>query len=217
VVAKVASPAATVRQPLATTWAMVGGRMVQVPLSPAAAAARAALPVAVAEGAPGQPPMPSGPLPANAPVPILNFVKLVAPEYNLAPQLVLAIMATESGFHAGALSPKNAQGLMQLIPETAARFGVRNPMDPAQNIRGGMAYLRWLLAYFQGDVALVAAAYNAGEGAVERYRGVPPYAETLNYVAKVLPAVGALRHPWDPRATAPSDRLALMRDAIRVR
>ncbi len=74
---------------------------------------------------------------------------------------------------------------MQLIPDTAARFNVKKPFDPAQNIRGGIAYLRWLLAYFEGDVALVAAAYNAGESTVERYRGVPPYAETRLYVKRI--------------------------------
>ena len=81
--------------------------------------------------------------------------------------------------------PKNAQGLMQLIPETSARFNVKKPFDPVQNVRGGLAYLRWLLAYFRGDVALVAAAYNAGEGTVERYRGIPPYAETRAYVQRI--------------------------------
>ena len=74
---------------------------------------------------------------------------------------------------------------MQLIPETSARFNVKKPFDPVQNVRGGLAYLRWLLAYFKGNVALVAAAYNAGEGTVERYRGVPPYAETRAYVQRI--------------------------------
>jgi len=157
------------------------------------------------------PPPPPPPLPANAPAPIVNFVRLIAPDYQLTPQLVLAIIATESGFNPNAVSPKNAQGLMQLIPDTAARFGVRKPMDPAQNIRGGMAYLRWLMAYFEGDVALVAAAYNAGEGAVERYRGVPPYAETRDYVRRILALVGTVAHPFDARITTPSPKLGLMR------
>ena len=151
------------------------------------------------------------PLPANAPQPIVNFVKLIAPDYKLAPHLVLAIMETESGFNANALSPRQAQGLMQLIPDTAARFKVRNAMDPAQNIRGGMAYLRWLMAYFEGDVALVAAAYNAGERAVERYRGVPPYAETRLYVRRILAAVGPMAHGFDAAVTAPSPVLPLIR------
>lgn len=184
------------------------------PLPPALADAyrRAGLPVpgpvAPLRGAPAAG---DAPLPDNVPRPILDFVKLVAPDYQLSPQLVLAIMATESGFNTQAVSPKQAQGLMQLIPETAARFKVRNAMDPAQNIRGGMAYLRWLMAYFEGDVALVAAAYNAGEGAVDKYRGVPPYAETRHYVRKVLSMVSALSHPFDASVTTPSPRLPLMR------
>ena len=152
------------------------------------------------------------PPPANAPAPIVKFVQLVAPDYQLAPHLVLAIMATESNFNPNAVSPKDAQGLMQLIPDTASRFKVRNIRDPAQNIRGGMAYLRWLMAYFEGDVALVAAAYNAGERAVERYRGVPPYAETRLYVRRILAAMGpAAAQPFDAGVTPPSPTLALMR------
>ncbi|MDN3920904.1 transglycosylase SLT domain-containing protein [Roseateles violae] len=150
--------------------------------------------------------------PANAPAVIVRFVQLVAPDYQLAPHLVLAVMATESNFDPLALSPKNAQGLMQLIPDTAARFNVKKPSDPTQNIRGGMAYLRWLLAYFEGDVALALAAYNAGEKAVDRYRGVPPYAETRLYVRRILAAIGGQRsHPFDPSVTPPSPMLALMR------
>ncbi len=156
-------------------------------------------------------PPPEPPLPANAPAPIVNFVKLVAPDFQLAPQLVLAIINTESNFNPNAVSPKNAQGLMQLIPDTAARFKVRNIMDPAQNIRGGMAYLRWLMAYFEGNVTLVAAAYNAGEGAVERYRGVPPYAETRDYVRRILSQVNQVIHPFDASITQPSDKMPLMR------
>jgi soluble lytic murein transglycosylase-like protein len=144
----------------------------------------------------------------------VHFVNLVAPEYKLAPQLVLAVMATESNFDPLALSPKNAQGLMQLMPDTATRFKVRKIDDPAQNIRGGMAYLRWLLAYFEGDLRLVLAAYNAGEGAVERYRGVPPYAETRNYVQRILARLDGQRlHPFDPTVTRPSGALRAARDA----
>ena len=158
------------------------------------------------------------PAPPNAPEPVVRFVTLVAPEYKLAPQLVLAVMATESNFDPLAVSPKNAQGLMQLMPGTATRFKVRQIQDPVQNIRGGMAYLRWLLAYFEGDLSLVLAAYNAGEGAVERYRGVPPYAETRMYVRRILAALGGVRsHPFDPGVTRPSDVLVLLRDAPRSR
>ena len=149
----------------------------------------------------------------RAPIAISSYVQMVAPEYRLEPALVLAVIAAESNFDPGAVSPKNAQGLMQLIPDTARRFGVRNILDPAQNIRGGMAYLRWLLSYFEGDVSLALAAYNAGEGAVERYLGVPPFAETRNYVLKILISLGGKRvHPFDPNVTPPSGRLAAMRE-----
>jgi len=153
----------------------------------------------------------------NAPQYLLDLVKKAAPEYKVQPQLALSIMEAESNFDTVALSPRNAKGLMQLIPETAARFNVRNAYDPEQNIRGGLAYLRWLLAYFEGDVALVAAAYNAGEGAVNRYRGVPPYAETRAYVIKILAGVRAVTHPFDPRVAEPSPQLRQIRDQRRAR
>jgi soluble lytic murein transglycosylase-like protein len=98
---------------------------------------------------------------------------------------------------------------MQLIPATAARFAVRDPLDPEQNLRGGLAYLRWLLATFDGDVLRVAAAYNAGEGTVLRHGGVPPFPETREYVRRVLALYGSDRHPL-PRmrltAAAPAGR-----------
>ena len=100
-----------------------------------------------------------------------------------------------------------AQGLMQLIPETAERFNVKKPFDPEQNIRGGLAYLRWLLAYFQGDIALVAAGYNAGEGAVNRYAGVPPYPETRGYVKRIRELFKRDDHPFDPKITTPSPEI----------
>ena len=163
-------------------------------------------------------PRPPPPPPRGAPEALVRFVNLVAPEYQLAPHLVLAFIATESNFDASAVSPKNAQGLMQLIPETAARFGVRKIMDPTQNVRGGMAYLRWLMARFQGDVVLVAAAYNAGEAAVERYLGVPPYAETRQYVWKILKGAGGeVSHPFDASVTPVSTMMPLMRTPWKVR
>ncbi len=154
---------------------------------------------------------------AIAPPHIFDLVTRLAPVYKVEPQLVFAIIHAESNFDSLALSGKNARGLMQLIPDTAERFNVRNSYDPAQNIRGGMSYLRWLLAYFEGDVALVAAAYNAGEGKVERYRGIPPYLETRAYVLKVLKAVGMGLHPFDPAVTKPSASLPLFRLVKRVR
>ena len=156
------------------------------------------------------------PPPPNAPPQIIRFVNLVAPDFRLAPELVLAVMAVESNFDPLAVSPKNAQGLMQLTPDTAARFRVRPLTDPVQNIRGGMAYLRWLLAYFEGDLALVLAAYNAGERAVERYRGVPPYLETRLYVSTIIAALGGQRsYPFDASVTPPSSVLAFLRSSKR--
>ena len=170
----------------------------------ATAAAAAAATAAVA------PPPARPPTKIIPPKAIAGLVQTLAPAYGVEPQLALAIMKAESNFDPQALSPKNAMGLMQLIPETAERFRVKDAFDPKQNISGGLAYLRWLLAYFEGDVALVAAAYNSGEGTVERYRGVPPYAETRGYVGKVLAAVGALVHPFDSRVTQPSSQLRFM-------
>nr|MBP7605801.1 lytic transglycosylase domain-containing protein [Giesbergeria sp.] len=144
-----------------------------------------------------------------------DLVVKMAPQYQIEPQLALAIIAAESNFNPQALSPMNAQGLMQLIPATSERFNVQNPYDPAQNIRGGLRYLRWLLAYFEGDIALVAAAYNAGEGKVERYRGVPPYLETRAYVKRILKSVGSKVHPFDQRAARPSRALERIRVTLR--
>lgn len=107
---------------------------------------------------------------------------------DVSPALVLAVMGVESGGQAGAISPAGAQGLMQLIPATATRFGVSDPFDPRQNIKGGVAYLHWLMGMFGRDPVLVLAAYNAGEGAVTAHGGVPPFAETRDYVPKVLAA-----------------------------
>lgn len=143
---------------------------------------------------------------AIAPRSIFDLVNKLAPQFQVEPQLALAIIAAESNFNPLAISSKNAQGLMQLIPETSARFNVKNAFDPAQNIRGGLTYLRWLLAYFEGNVSLVAAAYNAGEGTVERYLGIPPYNETRNYVQRIVNAFGAQLHPFESRITAPSAR-----------
>ncbi|NWG31221.1 MAG: transglycosylase SLT domain-containing protein [Rhodocyclaceae bacterium] len=138
---------------------------------------------------------------------LAELVKRLAPEYGIEPRLALAIARTESNFNPRAVSSKNAQGLMQLIPETAVRFNVKKPFDPEQNVRGGLAYLRWLLAYFRGDVALTAAAYNAGEGAVNRHLGIPPYAETRDYVRRILEFFRRHEHPYDATVTEPSPEL----------
>lgn len=142
---------------------------------------------------------------------IVDLVQKLAPQYGVQPRLALAVIRAESNFDPGAVSRKNAQGVMQLIPETSARFNVAKPFDPEQNIRGGLAYLRWLLAYFKGNVALVAAAYNAGEGAVNHFRGIPPFAETRDYVKRIMKLFAGDEHPYDQSITAPSPELPRIR------
>lgn len=129
---------------------------------------------------------------------VQSWVEKIAPEYGIDPELVMAVIQAESAFNPGALSNKNAQGLMQLIPATAERFGVKDTFNPIQNIKGGTAYLHWLMRHFSGNVEWVLAAYNAGEGAVERYKGVPPYQETRNYVKTILNRYQKTEHPIPP-------------------
>jgi TPR repeat protein len=138
---------------------------------------------------------------------IAGMVAKVAPGYGVDPRLALAVIAVESKFEPRARSTKKAQGLMQLIPETAARFNVQNAFDIHDNLRGGLGYLRWLLAYYEGRVELAAAAYNAGEATVDRYRGIPPYPETRDYVKRVLRLFQRDSHPYDSRVVAPSPML----------
>lgn len=107
---------------------------------------------------------------------------------KVSPALVLAVIAIESSGRADAVSPAGAAGLMQLIPATAQRFGVADRLEPSENIRGGVAYLDWLMNAFDRDPVLVLAAYNAGENAVRRHEGVPPFTETRAYVPRVLAA-----------------------------
>lgn len=128
--------------------------------------------------------------------PIYKLVSKIAPRFNIETDLAMAFIAVESGFNPNATSAKNAQGLMQLIPETAARFKVKNAYDPEQNIKGGLAYLEWLLSYFEGDIKLVAAAYNAGENTVDKYKGIPPYPETQKYVKKIASLYKKPHHPF---------------------
>ncbi|GHG94396.1 lytic transglycosylase domain-containing protein [Pseudodonghicola xiamenensis] len=112
---------------------------------------------------------------------------------EVSPALVLAMIAVESGGQADAVSRAGAQGLMQLMPDTAARFGVTDSLAPDQNIAGGVKYLNWLMKTFGNDPILVLAGYNAGEGSVRDYAGVPPFAETREYVPKVLAAFDVAR------------------------
>lgn len=114
------------------------------------------------------------------------FIKASAQKHGVDERLVKAVIHTESGFNPFARSPVGAQGLMQLMPATARRFNVSNSYDPEQNIQGGTKYLAWLLKRFKGDRSLALAAYNAGEGNVDKHGGIPPFRETKDYVRRVL-------------------------------
>lgn len=115
------------------------------------------------------------------------IIATVAQRYKVDEHLLHAVIMTESGYNPSAISPKGAVGLMQLMPDTAKRYGVTNISDPTQNINGGTRYLSYLLKLFNNNLHLALAAYNAGENAVIGYgRKIPPYQETVNYVAKVL-------------------------------
>ncbi len=168
---------------------------------PATAAATAAA-VAAPAAAPVYPPSSTA---------VRRLVERLAPRFRVDPALALAIIAVESGFRPDAVSPRNAQGLMQLIPDTARRFGVVDAFDPESNVRGGMAYLRWLLVQFNNDVRLVAAAYNAGENAVRRHGGVPPFPETQAYVERVASLYSTPVHAYRPPAPPASALNAALR------
>lgn len=115
-----------------------------------------------------------------------TLVTKAAAQYKIRPELFRALVQAESGFNPLAVSPKGAQGLTQLMPETASTLGVSDPFDPEQNVMAGARYLRQQLDRFGGDEHLALAAYNAGPGAVLRYNDVPPYPETRQYVARVM-------------------------------
>lgn len=134
--------------------------------------------------------------------PFGDLIFEVASRYSLNPHFLAAVVRVESSFNPRALSRKGACGLMQLLPETARRFGVRRKdlFDPAKNLDAGARYLKWLANRFGEDPVRVLAAYNAGEGAVQRYGGVPPYKETRNYVDRIFSLLGLSREPEPPKA-----------------
>ncbi|MBF0324527.1 lytic transglycosylase domain-containing protein [Magnetospirillum moscoviense] len=152
------------------------------------------------------PPGPAAWRAVAAPAEVARLVSDLAPLHGLDPRLVLAVIQVESAFRADAVSPRNAQGLMQVIPATAERFGIDDPLDVRGNLTAGMKYLRWLLSYFRGDVSLSLAAYNAGEKRVFDYGGIPPFPETRAYVLRIRTYYPALRHPFDPQVAAGSGR-----------
>jgi len=117
-------------------------------------------------------------------------IREISRQYGVDPNLVEAIVQAESAFNRAAVSPKGAAGLMQLMPMTAGALGVLDRFEPQENIRGGIRHLRYLLDRYHGSVALAVAAYNAGEGAVDAHRGIPPYPETQQYVQRVLRQAG---------------------------
>ena len=119
----------------------------------------------------------------------------IAAEHSLPPQLIHSVIKVESNYNPNAISSKGALGLMQLIPATARRFGVSDVFNPVQNIQGGAKYLRYLLDLYDGNYPLALAAYNAGEAAVARYGGMPPFAETQNYVILVRRQLEKRRRP----------------------
>jgi Transglycosylase SLT domain len=121
---------------------------------------------------------------------------------GIDPRFIHAVIKQESRYDAKAVSGAGAQGLMQMMPATAKRFGLKDPFDAAQNVEAGTKYLKWLLARFDGDVSLALAGYNAGEGAVDKYNGIPPFGETQNYVKKIVSNYGKTYHPILPPADA---------------
>ena len=125
------------------------------------------------------------------PVPYAEFIRAASQKYGVDQELIASVILVESNFNPQAVSRRNARGLMQLLPETAQRLQVTNVFDPAQNIDAGTRYLKELLEQYKQDLALTLAAYNAGPDRVERYRGVPPFAETVSYVRRVTHSYNA--------------------------
>lgn len=163
---------------------------------------------------PGTEPEPAPSKSLLPPSPYDSFIERVARENGLSPTLIKSVALVESGFNPKAVSHKGAQGLMQLMPATARRYGVRDALDPLQNLRAGARHLRGLLDEFGGDLTLALAAYNAGSGAVRRHGGVPDYRETRDYVRKVHDSMGRevrTRRPAPSRREPASDPVRLVR------
>ena len=145
---------------------------------------------------PPTPPAPAPPpqvLPPARPATIGDMVSAASSRNRVDPDLVISVIHAESNFDPRAISPKGAQGLMQLMPKTAANLGVSNPMDPAANVEGGTRYLSELLAQYNNDIIKALAAYNAGPERVDQYHGLPPYRETINYVSRIVRDFNSLK------------------------
>lgn len=134
---------------------------------------------------------PAAPAPQVSPAPVVALIHRLASQHSMDPRLIQAIISVESNFNPQAISRAGAQGLMQLMPDTAARYQVEDPFNPQANIEGGIRYLKDLFRMFPGDLRHVLAAYNAGERTVQQYGGIPPYPETQRYVERVLALYGA--------------------------
>jgi len=153
---------------------------------------------------------PSTPSPANqtkslSGANVSELVANIASRHDVEPLLVDSVIRVESNYNQYAISPKGALGLMQLIPTTARRFGVSDTFAPEQNIEGGVRYLKYLMKLYNGDERLALAAYNAGEGAVAKYKGIPPYKETQNYVYQVGKRLGQSREAEKKVKSAPAE------------
>lgn len=146
--------------------------------------------------------------PSPAPAPevdtpdLIAMIDKIAADQGVEDSLVHSVIRAESNYNPHAVSPKGAQGIMQLIPATARRFGVGNTFDPRENVLGGVKYLKFLLDYYHDDYVRAIAAYNAGEAAVDRYNGIPPYAETRAYVYNVAKNLKAAREGRESRKPA---------------
>jgi soluble lytic murein transglycosylase-like protein len=148
--------------------------------------------------------------PAEAPAALDQTVERIAEQNGLKPELLHSVIKVESNYNPYAVSSKGALGMMQLIPSTARRFGVGDVFNPVDNIQGGAKYLRYLLDLYNGNYPLALAAYNAGEGAVAKHGGVPPYRETQNYLRLVKNQLD--KRPAKPAAVAPAKQEAAPRD-----
>jgi len=136
----------------------------------------------------------------DAPRPFANLVDSIAERHEVDRDLVHSMIRVESNYNPLAVSSKGALGLMQLVPSTARRFGVSDSFDPVENVEGGVRYIKYLLNHYNGDHRLALAAYNAGEGTVERYGGVPPFPETRSYVFRVRKALNETKEAQKQRA-----------------